>query len=124
MPFQYTLANLLASNDGAVAVLFLDETGECVHVACSEFSHYQMKVAGAYVGIHLRQIGEVLEEAGLGRPEVMHIENEGLHLYATSLPDDYYLVLVQRRPALCARAWETLQAARREIAREIFAENL
>ena len=25
MPFQYTLANLLASNDGAIAALFLDE---------------------------------------------------------------------------------------------------
>jgi hypothetical protein len=122
MPFQYTLANLLASNDGAVAVLFLDETGEAVHVACSDFSPYQMKIAGAYVGIHLRQLGEVLVEAGLGSPEVLHIENEGLHLYATALPDEYYLVLVQRRPALCGRAWETLEKARREIAREIFAE--
>ena len=28
MSFEYTLANLLANNDGAIAVIFVDETGE------------------------------------------------------------------------------------------------
>lgn len=54
MPFQYILANLLAHNDGAVGVLFLDDTGETVDFACSDYSPYQMRVVGAYVGIYLR----------------------------------------------------------------------
>ncbi len=122
MSFQYTLANLLANNERAVAVLFLDETGEAVDVACSEYSPYEMKVVGAYVGIYLRQLRQLLERSKLGQPDFLHIENESIHLYASSLPDGYYLVLVQRRPAVVAQARETLQRARDEIAREIFAE--
>ena len=120
MPFQYTLANLLADNEGALAVLFLDETGETVDLACAEFTHYQMKVVGAYVGIYLRQMEAVLRSALLGDTEFLHIEKDEIHLFATPLPDGYYLVLVQRRPALVARARQTLLAARDEITREIF----
>ncbi len=120
MPFQYTLANLLAHNEGAIAVLFLDETGETVDLTNTEFQPFQMKIAGAYVGIYLRQLAGILSRADLGTTEVLHIEKSDIHLYATPLPDGYYLVLVQRRPALVARARSTLLTARDEIAREIF----
>lgn len=120
MPFQFTLANLLADNDGAVAVLFLDETGETVDLACADVQPFQMKIAGAYVGIYLRQLATLLGGADLGETEVLHIEKHDLHLYATPLPEGYYLVLVQRRPALVARARSTLLRARDEITREIF----
>lgn len=122
MPFQYTLANLLARNEDALAVLFLDETGEAVDVACADFTPYQMKIVGAYVGIYLRQMAGVFTREGFGTPQFMHIEKDGLHLYASSLPDGYYLVLVQRRPAMVARARTTLESARDEIAREIFGD--
>ncbi|RMH15296.1 MAG: hypothetical protein D6696_21130 [Acidobacteria bacterium] len=122
MPFQYTLANLLAANEGALAVLFLDDSGEVVDLACTEHEPFQMKIVGAYVGIYLRQLSAVFEQAQLGTPKVLHIEKDDVHFYATALPDGYYLVLVQHRPALVARARETLERARREIAREIFAE--
>ncbi|MEM9592680.1 MAG: hypothetical protein AAGD06_00345 [Acidobacteriota bacterium] len=120
MPFQYTLANLLADNDGALAVLFLDETGETVDLACSEFTPYEMKVVGAYVGIYLRQLEELTRNGGLGEPEFLHIEKDEIHIFATPLPDGYYLVLLQRRPAMVARSRSTLLGARDEIAREIF----
>jgi len=122
MPFQYTLANLLAHNDGALAVLFLDETGETVDLACADRTPYQMKLVGAYMGIYLRQVIPILERTQLGEPEILHIERDDLQLYATPLPDGYYLVLVQRQPALVARARETLLHARDEIARAIFGE--
>lgn len=120
MPFQYTLANLLANNDGAIAVLFLDETGETVDFACAEQTPFQMKLAGAYVGIYLHQLAGLLESVELGDAEILHIEREDIHIYASPLPYGYYLVLVQRRPALVARARETLIVARDEITREIF----
>ncbi|MEM9553443.1 MAG: hypothetical protein AAGC60_04235 [Acidobacteriota bacterium] len=120
MPFQYTLANLLADNRGALAVLFLDETGETVDLACSEFTPYEMKIVGAYLGIYLRQIQTMLEANEIGIAQVLHIEKDEIHLFATPLPDDYYLVLVQKRPALVAHSRRTLLAAAAEIAREIF----
>lgn len=120
MPFQYTLANLLAKNDGALAVVFLDETGETVDLACADRAPYQMKLAGAYLGIYLRQASATLVSSGLGEPEFIHIERDAAHFYAIALPDGYYLVLAQRRPGLTAVARRTLTEARDELTRELF----
>ena len=120
MSFQSTLKTLLAGNDGALAVLFLDETGETVDLACSEYTPYEMKIVGAYLGIYLRQLTEVMESANLGSTEVLHIEKDEIHFFATALPDGYYLVLVQKRPALVARSRSTLLKARQDITEEIF----
>ena len=92
MPFQYILANLLAQNDGAVGVLFLDDTGETDDFACSEYSPY------------------------------LHVEKEGLHLYSMPLPDGYYLVLVQRRPALAGLARRTMEEACDQLQRALFVQ--
>jgi hypothetical protein len=120
MPYHYILGNLLAHNEGAVGVLFLDDSGETVDLACSEFSPYQMKVLGAYVGIYLRQMETFLGEAGHGPARWLHIEKDSLHLYVMPLPDGYYLVLVQRAPALAARARRTLIDARDQLTRALF----
>lgn len=119
MPFQYILANLMAETD-AVGVLFLDELGETVDVSCSEFSLYEMRIVGAYLGIYLRQLGSFLKSQRAGASRMIHIEKEKLHIYAVALPDEYYLVLVQRPPALVARAQRQLARAANELARELF----
>lgn len=120
MPFQYTLANLVAANEGTIAVLFLDETGETVDLACAEYTPYEMKISGAYLGIYLRQL-EILRESGvIGTVELLHIEREQIHLFAAPLADGYYLALLQRRPAVVARTLRSLREARDEILREIF----
>lgn len=120
--FQYVLGNLLAANDGAVGVLFLDGTGETVDLACSDYGHYEMRVIGAYLGIYLRQLDRMLARTGdLGRPQMIHIEKRAVHIYAMALQDGYYLALVQRQPALVARARRSLQAAVEELKRELFA---
>ena len=120
MPFQYILANLLAHNDGAIGVLFVDETGETVDVSCAEGTPYEMKVIGAYMGIYFRQMEEVLDRAELGRPEILHIEKDDVHFFTAPLPDGYHLVLVQRNPGMTGIARRTLIEARDQIAREIF----
>lgn len=122
--FQYVLANLLAANEGAVGVLFLDGNGETVDLACSDFGHYEMRVIGAYLGIYLRQLDKLLAASGggeLGRPRVIHIEKRAVHIYAMALPDGYYLALVQRQPALVARARRTLADAVEQLRQELFA---
>lgn len=122
MPFQYILANLLSQNDGAVGVLFLDDTGETVDFACSDYSPYQMRVVGAYVGIYLRQSESFLASTDLGSAKFLHVEKEGLHLYTMPLPDGYYLVLVQRRPALTGVARRTMENACDQLHRALFVQ--
>ncbi|HVR96395.1 MAG TPA: hypothetical protein VMW27_07265 [Thermoanaerobaculia bacterium] len=120
MAFQYVLANLLADNDQALGALFLDGTGETVDLACSEFTPYQMRVVGAYLGIYLRQLEKLLANNDLGEPRMVHIEKEALHIYAMPLPDGYYLALVQRHPALVARARATMEHAVEQLKQELF----
>jgi len=122
MPFHYVLGNLLARNEGAVGVLFLDDTGETIDLACSDFSPYQARVTGAYLGIYLRQLERFLATSELGAPRLVHVEKEGLHLYAQALPDGYYLVLVQRQPAVVARARQSLDDACAQLVRALFPE--
>jgi predicted regulator of Ras-like GTPase activity (Roadblock/LC7/MglB family) len=118
--FQYVLANLLANNDEALGALFLDDNGETVDLACAGYSPYQMRVVGAYLGIYLRQIERLLTGNDLGGPRLIHIEKRDIHIYAMPLPDGYYLVLVQRRPALVARARTTMNDAAQQLTRELF----
>ena len=118
--FQYVLANLLANNDKALGALFLDDNGETVDLACAGYTPYQMRVVGAYLGIYLRQLEKVLTGSELGPPQMIHIEKKAVHIYAMPLPDGYYLVLVQRHPALVARARSTMLEAVEQLTRELF----
>jgi hypothetical protein len=108
MPYQYILANLLAKVDGAVGVLFLDDSGETVDLSCSEYTPYHMRVLGAYLGIYMRQLHKVMVSNQLGEPRHIHIHKDALHIYAAPLPDEYYLVLVLPPPPLGAPASQAL----------------
>ena len=118
--FQFVLANLLANNNDALGALFLDGTGETVDLACADFSPYEMRVIGAYLGIYLRQLERVLANNELGETRMIHIEKRALHIYVVPLPDGYHLALVQRHPALVGRARESLNDAVQQLVRELF----
>jgi predicted regulator of Ras-like GTPase activity (Roadblock/LC7/MglB family) len=118
--YQYVLANLLANNDEALGVLFLDPTGETVDMACADFSPYEMRVIGAYLGIYLRQLNRLLQQNDLGALQLVHVEKSSVHIYAMPLPDGYYLALVQRQPALVARARHTLEDAVGQLRAALF----
>lgn len=115
MPYDFILARLLAQTDGAAGVLFLDDSGETVDLAVSDFTPFQMKVLGAYLGIHLRQLRRVLESLGAGEPREVHIERDRAHVYAVPMNDGYAVALVQHRPGLSAVAQQNLHAAAREL---------
>ena len=121
MPYQYILANLLARNPGAVGVLFVDDSGETVDLACADFTPFQLRIVGAYVGIYLRQMQAFLAEGGHGEARWLHIHKDRLHIYVAPLPDGYFLVLVQRSPALSAAARRSLGDACEQLTRELFA---
>ncbi len=120
MPLQYVLANLLAESPDAVSVLLLDGEGETVEMACSEYRPFDMKLAGAYLGIYLRRIGGMIDGTELGTPLLVHVERDRLHFHVAALPDGYFLALVQRRPALVAESRRRLEHAAQELRREVF----
>lgn len=121
--FQYVLANLLANNNDALGVLFLDGTGETVDLACgADFNPYEMRVIGAYLGIYLRQLEKLLSQTDLGETRMVHIEKRAVHIYAMPLPDGYYLALVQKHPSMVAQARSTLKDAVEQLKAELFPE--
>jgi hypothetical protein len=120
MALHFILANLLANNDRAVGALFLDDTGETVEMACSEISPHEVKVAGAYLGIYLRNLGRLLEDSAMGVPRVMHIARGGIHVHVMALPEGYCLALLQRPPALVGQARKSLSAAVEQVKTELF----
>jgi hypothetical protein len=120
MPYHYILANLLATNDGAAGVLFLDDTGETIDLACAEREPEEMRVLGAYLGIYLRTIERVAADGGLGEPRMIHLERGGLHVFTVPLPDGYHVALVQRHPALVGRARRSLEEAAAQLERDVF----
>ena len=122
MVFQYVLANLLAHNDHALGALFLDGTGETVDLACgTDFSPYEMRVIGAYLGIYLRQLERLLASNDLGEARMIHIEKKALHIYVVPLPEGYHLARVQGHPAMVAHARETMNLAVEQLRQELFA---
>jgi hypothetical protein len=122
MVFQYVLANLLAHNEHALGALFLDGTGETVDLACgTDFSPYEMRVIGAYLGIYLRQLDRLLASNDLGEARMIHIEKKALHIYVVPLPEGYHLALVQGHPAMVAHAKETMALAVEQLRQELFA---
>ena len=123
MPLQYILANLLAATPDAVGVSLLDEEGETVEMASVDLAPWDLRMVGAYLGIYLRQARGLLpEEAEDGEGQLHHldIERREMLLQAAALPDGYYLVLMQKRPAQAARARRVLHRAAAELRAEIF----
>ncbi len=120
MPYHYILGNLLAANDGASGVLFLDDTGETIDFVCAEPSPEELRVLGAYLGIYLRQVERLAEEGDLGTPRLIHLARGAWHVYTVPLPDGYHVALVQRHPALVARARRSLEVAAEQLRDLVF----
>ena len=122
MPFRYVLANLLANNENAIGALFLDPSGETIELSCTEIGPYKLRVLGAYLGIHLRQVERIASSNWLGAPTLLQFEQDDLLIHAVPLPDGYYLVLVQRPPVRAAMARRELESAAELLAGEAFAK--
>lgn len=120
MPFQYILANLMSKSPHALGVLFLDDSGETIDLSCTDFSPADMKVLGAYVCIHLRQIRKFFEAENLGKTELVCIESDGIHLFAHPLPEGYAVVMAQRAPSLTARSRDAVVAAGLALSQQLF----
>lgn len=121
MPFSYVLADLLAKNERCLGALFLDSGGETIELSCTEISPYQLRILGAYLGIHLRQLDRIASRNSLGEPRLLQLELDELMILAAPMPEGYFLVLVQRPPVKGAIARRELLKAAALLRQEAFA---
>lgn len=120
MPFSYVLANLLAKNENCLGAMFLDPSGETIELSCTEVSPYQLRILGAYLGIHLRQLDRIAHNNALGEARLLQLELDSLAVLAAPMPEGYYLVLVQRPPVKVAIACRELLKAAELLRQEAF----
>lgn len=120
MPFHYILNDLIAGVEGAEAVVFIDEEGEAVDAVTRELEPGTVRLTGAYLGIALRQVERTLGDAGLGSPQVIQVVRGRHNLYLATLPEGYFLALLQRRPAVAGRARARLAKAAAGLAEAVF----
>ena len=61
-----------------------------------------------------------LDSASIGVPEAMQIEHESHTIHLRTLPDGYYLALVQKKGGLAGRARYKVERAASQLAAELF----
>ena len=120
MPFHYVLADLLAKVPAAIGVVFVDDTGETVDLATTEYTPEELRVFGAYFGITLRRTRALLDETALGQPDQIHVRQGAVNVHAVYLPDGYALVLLQASSGSTALARKHLRTAVADLERELF----
>ena len=109
----------------AVGVLFLDDTRRDRSTSPAPTSARTRCASSAPTSASTcaRPSGSCSETGHGRRRSWLHVEKDALHIYAMPLPDGYYLVLVQRRPALvAARRARTLDEACVELELDARAE--
>ncbi len=120
MALQQILGNLIAEVEDAIGAAFVDDGGETVDIVCAGLTPYKMKIIAAYFGIYVKKVLKMSEESLLGTPKVIIVDEGNVRVYVAFLPDEYFLLLIQRRPAIQARAKEALTNAVKEIKEEFF----
>lgn len=119
MPFHYVLAELVARVPQAIGVVFLDDSGETIDLATTEYTPDDLRVFGAYFGISLRQARTTIEPM-LGEPDLIHVRQGEVNVHAVYLPDEYALVLLQGASGSAAIARRCLRSAVTDLERELF----
>ena len=110
MPLSYILSNLLADVPKAEAVVLVDAEGETVEVMSARLQPYDMKVQGAYEGIHFRQLNK--RQPGL---ESYYYIGRDLSVFTTRVGAGYYLVVITGGGAHPGRILNLLTRARADI---------
>ena len=122
MLFRRILLDLLQSTRGSLGAIFLDSEGESVEVITErpfEADDHDLRVIGAYQGIHLSHLKRLCDALRAGAPQRFKIEFEKMNVLSCDLRDGYYLVLVVDDSANEGIAWRQLETCRARIVQEL-----
>ncbi len=94
MIFQKILDALVASLEGLLAAVLLDNEGETVVASHRDGDAHSHRVIGAYQGIYLRDLARAFARCGLGEIREFTIDFDGSRVFTEALQDGYYVVLL------------------------------
>jgi len=120
--FRRILLDLLQSTRGSLGAIFLDSEGESVEVITErpfEADDHDLRVIGAYQGIHLSILKRLCQALQAGAPRRFKVEFEKMNVLSCDLKDGYYLVLVVEEGANEGVAWRELEKCRERIVEEL-----
>jgi len=108
-PFRKILRELVSGLPGAWGAIFVDWEGEAVELFAApeagESGEYEMKLAGAEVGLLLTRMVSAGKDSALGRTESAFVRAASNEFYLHTLDEQYFVLLAtrpQRVPALAA----------------------
>jgi len=120
--FRRILLDLLQSTRGSLGAIFLDSEGESVEVITErplDADDHDLRVIGAYQGIHLSHLKRLCDALRAGSPHRFKVEFEKMNVLSCDLKDGYYLVLVVDETANEGIAWRNLDYCRERIVVEL-----
>jgi predicted regulator of Ras-like GTPase activity (Roadblock/LC7/MglB family) len=120
--FRRILRDLLQSTRGSLGAIFLDSEGETVEAITErpfDADDHDLRVIGAYQGIHLSHLKRLCDALRAGTPHRFKIEFEKMNVLSCDLKDGYYLVLVVDDSANEGVAWRELEMCRDRIVAEL-----
>ena len=122
MLFRTILLDLLQNTRGSLGAIFLDSEGETVDVHTErpfDADDHDLRVIGAYQGIHLSSLKRLCATLRAGTPHRFKVEFEKMNVLSCDLKDGYYLVLVIDDSANEGIAWRELERCRGRIVEEL-----
>ena len=122
MLFRRILLDLLQSTRGSLGAIFLDSEGETVEAITErpfDADDHDLRVIGAYQGIHLSHLKRLCHALRAGALHRFKVEFEKMNVLSCDLKDGYYLVLVVDDSANEGIAWRALDLCRTRIVPEL-----
>ncbi len=120
MPFRRILDDLLATTQGSVGAIFLDQEGETVElISADHLAPDDLRFVGAWQGIFLTHLRNVCNQVGAGKPHRFKIEFARATVLSCDLKDGYYVVLLVDPSANEGLAWHRLEQCRNHLLAEM-----
>lgn len=114
MALSYILANLLADVPSAEAVVFLDSEGETIENLTSKINPFDIKIIGAYQGIHFKQFVKTFSNL-----KYFYYSGSKHSVFCILVGGEYYLVLITKGKILPGLAVHFLEKAKKELEEKV-----
>lgn len=118
MPFKTLLNSLVERVPGAQGAIIADWEGEAIEQS-GIMDDYDLKVIGAYKGVILHNMREVVDRLGNDELKEIVVTTKQAQILILPVTKDYYLVLTLDRSDMLGRALLEARRCIRALYREI-----
>ncbi len=114
MELSFILANLFTDVPKAEAVVFLDKEGETIENFTSTIPPFDVKIIGAYQGIHFKQFLK-----NFSNLKGFYYSGNLHSVFCTLVGGEYYLVLITKGKAIPGITLRFLEKAKKELEEKV-----